>query len=122
MSFKAVVECKVTDFLSQPELLAGLAEEAAELAAAALKMRRVYGDTNPTPVGYMQAKHDLEEEIADVFNYLGEIHIFEDRNVNRIMEEKHDRWLNRLIEARKKEDGRLAHIELQGGRSRGIHP
>ncbi len=115
-------ECRVTDFLDQAELLAGLAEEAAELSASALKMRRVYGDTNPTPVGYMQAKHDLEEEIADVFNYLGELHIYEEANVDRIMNEKHARWLNRLIEARKKEDAFRERGRVQGGRSRGIHP
>lgn len=31
------------------ELLAGLAEEAAELTQAALKLRRCYDGTNPTP-------------------------------------------------------------------------
>jgi len=98
------MSCKVTDFLPQDELLAGLAEESAELAAKALKMRRVFGDVNPTPVGYMQAKHDLEEEIADVMNYLNQLHVYEEENVQRIMKEKHGRWLARLIEARKKED------------------
>ena len=32
------------------ELLAGLAEECTELAQAALKLRRVFDKTNPTPV------------------------------------------------------------------------
>ena len=116
------MNCQVSDFLDQAELLAGLAEEASELSAKALKMRRVFGDVNPTPVGYIQAKHDLEEEIADVFNYLNEINVFEDKNVNRIMEEKHARWLTRLIEARKKEDAFRERGRAQGGRSHGIYP
>ena len=32
------------------ELLCGLAEECSELAQAALKLRRTYDQTNPTPV------------------------------------------------------------------------
>jgi hypothetical protein len=36
-------------YLPLTELLAGVAEEAAELAQAALKLRRAYDGTNPTP-------------------------------------------------------------------------
>lgn len=39
----------VTDYLTPAELLAQLAEESAELAQAALKLRRAYDGTNPTP-------------------------------------------------------------------------
>lgn len=39
----------VTDYLTPVELLAQLAEEGAELAQAALKLRRAYDGTNPTP-------------------------------------------------------------------------
>jgi hypothetical protein len=48
------------------ELLAQLAEEASELAQAALKLRRTYSDTNPTPVSRSEAWAALSEEIADV--------------------------------------------------------
>ena len=37
-------------------------------------------------------------------NYLNQLHVYEEENVQRIMKEKHSRWLARLIEARKKED------------------
>lgn len=40
---------KVSDILPKTEILAQLAEEASELAQAALKMRRALDGTNPTP-------------------------------------------------------------------------
>ena len=52
--------------LSNEELLCQLAEEAAELAQAALKVRRVITGTNPTPMNYRDACDNLIEEIADV--------------------------------------------------------
>ena len=55
------------------ELLAGLAEESAELIQAALKLRRVFDRTNPTPVTEDQAMESLYEEIADVMLYLSMI-------------------------------------------------
>ena len=48
------------------ELLAGLAEEAAELAQAALKLRRTLDGRNPTPVSTGDASRKLNEEFADV--------------------------------------------------------
>lgn len=47
------------------ERLAQLAEEAAELAQAALKLRRAIGNTNPTPVSVSAARDNLIEEYAD---------------------------------------------------------
>ena len=40
---------KVSDILPETEILAQLAEEASELAQAALKLRRALDGTNPTP-------------------------------------------------------------------------
>lgn len=48
------------------ELLAGLAEEATELAQAALKMRRTLDKSNPTPMTTGDASRNLNEEFADV--------------------------------------------------------
>ena len=56
----------VRNRLSDPELLAQLAEEAAELAQAALKMRRVIDGSNPTPVTFQEAHDNILEEICDV--------------------------------------------------------
>lgn len=48
------------------EALAQLAEEAAEVAQAALKMRRTLDDANPTPITTPEARANLIEELADV--------------------------------------------------------
>ena len=83
------------------ELLAGLAEEAAELAQAALKMRRVITGVSPTPTTREKAYEGLQEEIADVMLFLKLLdldrHQFEYR---KIMQAKIARWADRL---RKKE-------------------
>ncbi len=62
MNYLEIVRAKLSD----PELLAQLAEEAAELAQAALKMRRVMDRSNPTPVTFQEAHNNLLEEICDV--------------------------------------------------------
>lgn len=49
-----------------PATLEQLAEEAAELSQAALKVARIIRRENPTPVGYCQAVDNLKEEAADV--------------------------------------------------------
>lgn len=48
------------------EILAALAEEAAELAQAALKLRRALGSGSPTPIGKDLALQSLIEEMGDV--------------------------------------------------------
>lgn len=90
----------VMDRLPQEELLAQLAEEAAELAHAALKLRRVLDGTNPTPVDYPTAVSSILEEVADVqlLIYLLDL----ERNPDEIvetMDRKLLRWQSRLIEA-----------------------
>lgn len=57
---------KMRDVLPETEILAQLAEEASELAQAALKKRRVLDGTNPTPVSLKEANDNLVEEGADV--------------------------------------------------------
>lgn len=52
--------------LGMCEVLAQLAEEAAELSQAALKLRRCLDGTNPTPVDFGDAEAHLYEELADV--------------------------------------------------------
>ena len=58
----------IKEILPETEILALLAEEAAELAQAALKLRRVLDGTNPTPVTEGAARNDLVEEYGDVLN------------------------------------------------------
>ena len=88
------MKTRVKDYLTQAELLCQLAEEAAELAQAALKERRTFDDDNPTPVSYTDAHANLLEEVADVYVSLGELLSLEDwERVARIREEKENRWM-----------------------------
>lgn len=59
---------KVSDILPKTEILAQLAEEASELAQAALKLRRALDGTNPTPKSVAECEANLTEEIADINN------------------------------------------------------
>lgn len=84
------------------ESLAQLAEEAIELAHAALKMRRALGRTNPTPLSSVEALARLKEEVADVLLLLEVLGI--DGNpeeYERIKDYKLQRWVDRLQSAEK---------------------
>jgi len=77
------------------ELLAGLAEECCELAQAALKLRRCYDGTNPTPADPDRQYECLLEEIGDVELYLDQLSI--NRDVIRDYKAfKLERWKKRL--------------------------
>ena len=102
------MDYRVTDFLTQDELLAMLAEEAAELAQAALKLRRVLDGRNPTPVGYQQAVKQLNEEIADVRLCAEQISCVNEGMIHSVRGAKLARWLIRLIDERKKQDDQRA--------------
>ena len=83
--------------LDEPELLAQLAEEAAELAQAALKLRRALDGSNPTPTIPRECRNDLEEELADVLvacNALG-LGLFSGDQLD-IACAKSSRWAERL--------------------------
>ena len=92
----------VRERLQPAELYAGLAEEATELAKAALKMRRAITDMNPTPVTEAEAYGNLIEELADVRNYLLSLDIGPDsiiaKSIRAISEVKMERWATRLTE------------------------
>lgn len=101
---------EIRDMLPQWELLAMVAEEASELAQAALKLRRCLDDVNPTRIGYVQAVHDLNEEWADVLLAIQQLSMIDDGLVRKIMKEKEQRWLEHLIRHRKEQEdaeGRL---------------
>lgn len=92
----------ITEHLEQEELLAQLAEEATELAHAALKLRRAYGQVNPTPVTARQAYEGLLEELADVQNCLTVLELNRPMvrmEVERTAWEKAERWAQRLLDA-----------------------
>lgn len=57
----------ILSVLTERELLEQLAEEAAELAKAALKLIRAEGlSNNTTPITAGQARTDLQEEFSDI--------------------------------------------------------
>lgn len=88
---------KIYMVMGIPELLAQLAEEATELAQAALKLRRVVDGKNPTPVTYDDALENLLEEVADVdlvLAVLGLCESFEDEYTR--IKTKMARWETRL--------------------------
>lgn len=88
---------KIKQHIPQDELLAQLAEEAAELSQAALKLRRALTGINPTPVTAEEARANLVEEIADVYNVSGFLLETEDfLEIYDIVQRKRERWLKRL--------------------------
>lgn len=88
---------KIKQHLPQDELLAQLAEECAELSQAALKLRRALTGINPTPMTAEEARANLVEEIADVYNVSGFLLETEDfLEIYDIVQRKRERWLNRL--------------------------
>lgn len=88
---------RVSEILPQTEILAQLAEEAAELGHAALKLRRALGVTgNPTPVNIREAADALVEEIADVIVVENQVLGLNWEDVDRICQTKLKRWKERL--------------------------
>lgn len=79
--------------LDDEEIYAQLAEEAAELAHAALKVRRVINRKNPTPVDADDAFESVVEEASDVIAVLDTLHIARDEC--RIAQ-KLTRWEERI--------------------------
>lgn len=87
--------------LPTAERLAQLAEEASELAQAALKLRRCYDCTNPARVPKEDAVKALHEEVADVLLSLRALGM-DSREHRKIYEEiidrKTKRWAKSLEE------------------------
>jgi len=93
---------RTAETVPETECLAQLAEEACELSQAALKLRRAMGTGNPTPISVEDAIANLEEEIADV-QLCTAVLVYADTRINadnieRVMNEKTTRWLERLKE------------------------
>lgn len=109
MNYLEIVRAKLPD----QELLAQLAEEAAELGQAALKMRRAIDGTNPTPTTLQQAHDNLLEEICDVENCVNAL-IYNTPAAVKVRAdlraEKLERWAERLV----KRDGDHATCKICG--------
>ena len=92
-------EYRITDYMSQPELMAQLAEEAAELCHAALKLRRALTGGSPTPVGITEAVAALQEECADVQLCASQVAYINPGVLGEEMRMKKERWILRLRQA-----------------------
>lgn len=111
----------IKEKLPTPELLAQLAEEAAELGHAALKLRRVYDGTNPTPTNLLNALANLHEEIADVQLLLEVLELDAPRHQEHragIKKEKAARWTDRLQknerkQAKRHDPARVVELEAE---------
>lgn len=97
----------INDNLTMVSAVGQLAEEAAELAQAALKLQRIYLGENPTPVTERDAIHNLFEELGDVLccaNVLNYPHCFEGMSIaEKNAEEKAIRWAYRIKAKKEKE-------------------
>lgn len=89
----------IADNLGEDELLCQLAEEASELAQAALKMRRARTQRNPTPKTTRECFDQILEEMCDVkvcWHALGYDSDHSKRRMAEIEEKKILRWVERL--------------------------
>ena len=92
--------------LSDEDILCQIAEEAAELAKAALKLRRAITQTNPTPVTVDEAIENLLEEYGDV---VGAFWVYAVKNkaedaitegISNQAYAKYSRWARRMKEGK----------------------
>jgi len=89
----------IMSHVTRGDILAQLAEECSELAQAALKLRRTFEGTSPTPTSKETAEANLREEIADVMlTALYSIGTSEEaiKEIMNIMDAKEIRWAQRL--------------------------
>lgn len=79
--------------LSKPCLYDQLAEEAMELAHAAIKMSRTLRGENPSPITTDHAEKMVNEEYGDLMNVIGILGLYVNKDLQR---EKMRRWIERL--------------------------
>ena len=103
--------------VGEPAALELVAEEAAELAQACLKLSRILRGENPTPVPEVLAAEKVMEEAADVqtaLSVLSSAQRYNEDKVIYIQWKKSERWKERL---RKREEGNYAEGAIQKERS-----
>lgn len=84
---------KIRNTIGREAALDQLAEEAAELAQAAIKASRILRGINPSPVHLEDAEKALTEELSDVILCAQVVGLIPDQS---IMTEKLERWGQRL--------------------------
>lgn len=83
----------IFDRIGQPAALEQLAEEATELAQAALKYARKIRDDNPTPVDIYTLEANLKEEFTDVMLASDILGL---RIIASVYAFKIERWVDRI--------------------------
>lgn len=83
----------IENIIGRAALLEQLAEEASELAKAALKQSRIIRGENPTPVTLEKAYSDLIEEYSDVIQCSRELELQPDEEQ---ITRKYVRWYSRI--------------------------
>lgn len=96
----------IRETLTKPVQLAQLAEEATELAQAALKLYRFFDGTNPPRKTYEECMADLHEEIADVQLLLEVLHLDKVVLYEPTKQEKTKRWERHLRKNAGKQEAR----------------
>lgn len=93
-----MIEAEIAKKLTKAAALEQMAEEASELAQAALKYARILRGENPTPVTEREAMGHLSEEVADVLVCMDVVMEYPDAlyGVDEKVFEKKARWLDRL--------------------------
>ena len=86
---------EIINQVGAPALFEGIAEEAAELAKAALKTARVMRKENPMPVTLDDAAREVVVEYSDLRIYIDILRIFVDAEV---YDDKKQRFIERLKE------------------------
>lgn len=86
---------QIRRYLPGEEILAQVAEEAAELGHAACKLRRALDQTNPTPVSVKDALESFYEEWADC-SLAMQVAGVDTEVIQEIRLSKSHRWLKRL--------------------------
>ena len=89
----------VREQLSPVDQFAQVAEEAVELAHAAMKMRRILDGTNPTPVTEKEAMGKVMEEVCDLYNALEVLKLDVSLKYEGIRKKKMARWVERIKKA-----------------------
>lgn len=100
----------IVENLSEEDILCQIAEEAVELAKAALKLKRAITQTNPTPVTVDEAVENIIEEYADT---IGAIEIWAVKcgggvliagaEIGKIIDKKYARKARQIKESKKHE-------------------
>ena len=89
----------VREQLSPADQFGQVAEEAVELAHAAMKMQRILNGTNPTPVTEKEAMGKVMEEICDLYNALEVLKLDVSLKYEGIRKKKMARWVERIKKA-----------------------